>query len=126
MLLQQPHRVTSSQSRGQPGACVLKHITLSQIWVLGQQIRPCVPVLVYMHAENARGQVLNINISRTRMLVAKVVPVEIDSKTLKEAVNDAMRHWDANLATTHFLNGSLMIPIQIPVQHSIVHTVPGV
>ncbi|KAI6143642.1 hypothetical protein BKA82DRAFT_20517 [Pisolithus tinctorius] len=49
-----------------------------------------------------------------QMLVAKVVPVKIDSKTLKEAVNDTMRDWDVNLATTHFLIRSLMIPIQMP------------
>lgn len=40
--------------------------------------------------------------------VVKVVLVEADSKTLMEAVNEAMRDWNANLATTHFLIGSLM------------------
>ncbi|KIO11007.1 hypothetical protein M404DRAFT_20541 [Pisolithus tinctorius Marx 270] len=57
-------------------------------------------------AENATRQVLNI--FHMKMLVVEVVSVEIDSKTLKEAVSDAMGDWDANLATTHFLIGSII------------------
>lgn len=45
------------------------------------------------------------------ILVVEVVAVEIDSKTLKEAVNDAMGDWDANLPTTHFLVGSIITPV---------------
>lgn len=59
-----------------------------------------------MRAKNAQRQVLNI--FHMKMLVVEVVSVEIDSKTLKEAVSDAMGDWDANLATTHFLIGSII------------------
>ncbi|KAI6161858.1 tryptophan synthase beta subunit-like PLP-dependent enzyme [Pisolithus thermaeus] len=68
--------------------------------------------VIYMGAEDARRQALNV--FRMKMLGAKVVPVESGSKTLKDAVNEAMRDWVTNLATTHFLIGSCFGPHPFP------------
>ncbi|KAI6141833.1 tryptophan synthase beta subunit-like PLP-dependent enzyme [Pisolithus tinctorius] len=68
--------------------------------------------VIYMGAEDVRRQALNV--FRMRMLGAKVVPVESGSKTLKDAVNEAMRDWVTNLATTHFLIGSCFGPHPFP------------
>lgn len=55
-----------------------------------------------------------LNVFRIQMLGAKVVPVESGSKTLKDAVNEAMRDWVTNLATTHYLVGSCIGPHPFP------------
>ncbi|KAI6020268.1 tryptophan synthase beta subunit-like PLP-dependent enzyme [Pisolithus microcarpus] len=68
--------------------------------------------VIYMGSEDARRQALNV--FRMKMLGAKVVPVESGSKTLKDAVNEAMRDWVTNLATTHFLIGSCFGPHPFP------------
>lgn len=68
--------------------------------------------VIYMGAEDVRRQALNV--FRMKMLGAKVVPVESGSKTLKDAVNEAMRDWVTNLATTHFLVGSCFGPHPFP------------
>ncbi|KAF9220092.1 tryptophan synthase [Gyrodon lividus] len=68
--------------------------------------------VIYMGAEDARRQALNV--FRMKMLGATVVPVEAGSKTLKDAVNEAMRDWVTNLATTHFLIGSCFGPHPFP------------
>ncbi|KAI6141864.1 bifunctional tryptophan synthase TRP1 [Pisolithus tinctorius] len=60
--------------------------------------------VIYMSADDVRRQALNVFCMR--MLGAKVVAVESGSKTLKDAVNEAMGDWVTNLATTHFLIGS--------------------
>ena len=43
-----------------------------------------------------------LNVARMRLLGARVLPVESGSRTLKDAVNEAMRHWVANVTDTHF------------------------
>ncbi|KIJ64971.1 hypothetical protein HYDPIDRAFT_89848 [Hydnomerulius pinastri MD-312] len=68
--------------------------------------------VIYMGAEDARRQALNV--FRMKMLGATVVPVEAGSRTLKDAVNEAMRDWVTNLATTHFLIGSCFGPHPFP------------
>ncbi|RKP26907.1 tryptophan synthase beta subunit-like PLP-dependent enzyme [Syncephalis pseudoplumigaleata] len=60
--------------------------------------------IIYMGAEDVRRQALNV--FRMRMLGATVVPVYSGSKTLKDAVNEAMRDWVTNVTTTHYLIGS--------------------
>ncbi|OZJ01923.1 Tryptophan synthase [Bifiguratus adelaidae] len=68
--------------------------------------------VVYMGAEDCRRQALNV--FRMRMLGATVIPVEDGSKTLKDAVNAAMRDWVATVETTHYLVGSPIGPHPFP------------
>ncbi|KZT39737.1 bifunctional tryptophan synthase TRP1 [Sistotremastrum suecicum HHB10207 ss-3] len=68
--------------------------------------------VVYMGSEDVRRQALNV--FRMRMLGAKVVPVSSGSKTLKDAINEAMRDWVTNLSTTHYLVGSSIGPHPFP------------
>jgi len=65
-----------------------------------------------MGAEDVRRQALNV--FRIQMLGAKVVPVRSGSQTLKDAVNEAMRDWVTNLASTHYLVGSAIGPHPFP------------
>ncbi|EJD44145.1 bifunctional tryptophan synthase TRP1 [Auricularia subglabra TFB-10046 SS5] len=68
--------------------------------------------IIYMGAEDVRRQALNV--FRIRMLGGKVVPVESGSKTLKDAINEAMRDWVTNLHNTHYLVGSAIGPHPFP------------
>eukprot|EP01137_Pigoraptor_chileana_P017492 Opistho-2@75636 len=69
-------------------------------------------LVVYMGAEDVRRQALNV--FRMEMLGAKVVPVHSGSKTLKDAINEAMRDWVTNIQTTHYLIGSAIGPHPFP------------
>jgi tryptophan synthase beta subunit len=60
--------------------------------------------VVYMGSEDIRRQ--SLNVFRMKMLGATVVPVETGSKTLKDAINEAMRDWVTNVRTTHYIIGS--------------------
>ena len=68
--------------------------------------------VIYMGAEDVRRQALNV--FRIRMLGGKVIPVESGSKTLKDAINEAMRDWITNLENTHYLVGSAIGPHPFP------------
>lgn len=68
--------------------------------------------VIYMGAEDVRRQALNV--FRIRMLGGKVIPVESGSRTLKDAINDAMRDWVANVHNTHYLVGSAIGPHPFP------------
>ncbi|KAJ3278978.1 tryptophan synthetase, partial [Borealophlyctis nickersoniae] len=68
--------------------------------------------IVYMGAEDVRRQALNV--FRMRLLGAKVVPVHSGSKTLKDAINEALRDWVTNVKTTHYLIGSAIGPHPFP------------
>ena len=70
------------------------------------------PCVVYMGAEDIRRQAPNV--LRMRALGAEVVPVTSGSATLKDAVNDAMRDWVTNVATTHYVLGSAVGPHPYP------------
>ena len=61
---------------------------------------------VYMGTEDMRRQALNV--VRMRLLGAKVTPVDAGSRTLKDAINEAMRDWVANVETTHYVLGSVL------------------
>ena len=61
---------------------------------------------VYMGTEDMTRQALNV--ARMRMLGAEVVGVESGSKTLKDAINEAMRDWVTNVRTSHYLLGSVL------------------
>lgn len=61
---------------------------------------------VYMGEEDIRRQKLNV--FRMQLLGTKVVPVSSGSKTLKDAINEAMRDWATNIRTTHYVVGSVV------------------
>ena len=67
---------------------------------------------VYMGAVDVARQELNV--FRMRLLGAEVHSVESGSRTLKDAVNEAMRHWVANVTDTYFLLGSVVGPHPYP------------
>src|SRR3989454_2404016 len=62
--------------------------------------------VVYMGTEDMGRQALNV--SRMRMLGAQVVGVDSGSRTLKDAINEAMRDWVTNVRSTHYLLGSVL------------------
>ena len=68
--------------------------------------------VVYMGAVDCKRQALNV--FRMGVLGATVVPVEAGSKTLKDAINEAMRDWVTNVRTTHYLIGSAIGPHPFP------------
>src|SRR5277367_6287936 len=61
---------------------------------------------VYMGTEDMARQALNV--ARMRMLGGEVIGVEAGTKTLKDAINEAMRDWVTNVRTTHYLLGSVL------------------
>jgi tryptophan synthase beta chain len=67
---------------------------------------------VYMGSEDMRRQRLNVD--RMRLLGAEVVPVDSGSRTLKDAINEAMRDWVSNVRTTHYVLGSVLGPDPFP------------
>jgi tryptophan synthase beta chain len=70
------------------------------------------PCVVYMGEEDTHRQAPNV--ARMKLLGAEVVPVMAGSRTLKEAVNEAMRDWAASVATTHYIIGSVVGPHPFP------------
>jgi tryptophan synthase beta chain len=68
--------------------------------------------VVYMGSEDMRRQRLNVD--RMRLLGAEVVPVDSGSRTLKDAINEAMRDWVTNVRTTHYVLGSVLGPDPFP------------
>src|SRR6478736_10457157 len=68
--------------------------------------------VVYMGEKDTRRQALNV--ARMRLLGAEVVPVATGSATLKDAINEAMRDWVTNVATTHYLIGTVTGPHPFP------------
>ena len=62
--------------------------------------------VVYMGTEDMARQALNV--ARMKMLGAQVVGVNAGSRTLKDAINEAMRDWVTNVRTTHYLLGSVL------------------
>ncbi|MBF8257788.1 MAG: Tryptophan synthase beta chain [Actinobacteria bacterium] len=67
---------------------------------------------VYMGSEDVRRQELNV--FRMRLLGSEVIPVESGSKTLKDAMNEALRDWVTNVRTTYYLIGSTAGPHPYP------------
>jgi tryptophan synthase beta chain len=78
--------------------------------------------LVYMGAEDMRRQELNV--FRMRLLGAEVRGVDSGSRTLKDAINEAMRDWVTNVRTTHYLLGSVLgahpYPLMVRDFHSVI------
>jgi tryptophan synthase beta chain len=68
--------------------------------------------IVYMGAEDVRRQALNV--FRMRLLGAEVVTVNAGTRTLKDAINEALRDWVTNVADTYYLLGSALGPHPYP------------
>jgi tryptophan synthase beta subunit len=71
------------------------------------------PCVVYMGEEDTERQA--VNVSRMRLLGAEVVPVRNGSRTLKDAINEALRDWAASVRDTHYVVGSVVGPHPFPV-----------
>ncbi len=68
---------------------------------------------IYMGTEDMKRQALNV--FRMRLLGAKVTEVPTGSKTLKDAINEALRDWTTNVKTTHYVLGTVFGPHPFPV-----------
>jgi len=68
--------------------------------------------VVYMGEEDTRRQALNV--ARMRMLGAEVIPVRNGSRTLKDAMNEALRDWVTNVESTHYMIGTAAGPHPFP------------
>jgi tryptophan synthase beta chain len=79
--------------------------------------------VVFMGEEDTRRQALNV--ARMRLLGADVVPVTTGSRTLKDAMNEAMRDWVTNVDRTHYLIGTVAGPHPFPTLVRHFHRVIG-
>ena len=79
--------------------------------------------VVYMGRVDTERQALNV--ARMRLLGAEVIPVDSGSSTLKDAVNEAFRDWVANVATTHYLLGTVAGPHPFPMMVRDFHRIIG-
>ncbi|MDD5291667.1 MAG: tryptophan synthase subunit beta [Candidatus Omnitrophica bacterium] len=68
--------------------------------------------VIYMGEEDIERQ--SLNVFRMKLLGAKVVPVKSGSKTLKDAMTEALRDWVTNVGTTHYIIGSVAGPHPYP------------
>lgn len=68
--------------------------------------------VIYMGAEDVRRQ--SLNAFRMKMLGATLITVDSGSRTLKDAINEAMRDWVSNVETTHYIIGSAIGPHPFP------------
>jgi tryptophan synthase beta chain len=68
--------------------------------------------VVYMGEEDTRRQ--SLNVARMKLLGAEVIPVTSGSRTLKDALNEALRDWVASVETTHYLIGTVAGPHPFP------------
>ncbi len=89
------HRIIAETGAGQHGVA-----TATVCALFGME---CV---VYMGTEDMERQ--RLNVSRMRLMGAEVVGVNSGSRTLKDAINEAMRDWVTNVGTTHYLLGSVL------------------
>src|SRR5438132_207822 len=106
------HRVTAETGAGQHGVA-----TATVRALFGFE---CV---VYMGTEDMRRQELNV--FRMQLLGAEVRGVDSGSRTLKDAINEAMRDWVTNVRTTHYLLGSVLGAHPYPTMVRDFHTVIG-
>lgn len=94
-------RVIAETGAGQHGVAVATAAAL-----LGLSCR------IYMGTEDERRQALNVY--RMKLLGAEVVGVDAGSRTLKDAINEALRDWVTNVTTTHYVMGSVLGPHPYP------------
>jgi tryptophan synthase beta chain len=105
-------RVIAETGAGQHGVA-----TATACALLGLQ---CV---IYMGEVDTQRQALNV--ARMRLLGAEVVPVKTGSRTLKDAINEALRDWVTNVDHTHYLLGTVAGPHPFPVMVRDFHRVIG-
>jgi len=67
---------------------------------------------IYMGSDDIARQ--SLNVFRMKLLGAEVAEVSVGSRTLKDAINEAMRDWTANVATTHYVLGTVFGPHPFP------------
>jgi tryptophan synthase beta chain len=79
--------------------------------------------VVYMGEVDTERQALNV--ARMKLLGAQVVPVTTGSRTLKDAINEALRDWVANVDSTHYLLGTVAGPHPFPTMVRDFHSVIG-
>jgi tryptophan synthase beta chain len=94
-------RVIAETGAGQHGVAVATAAAL-----LGLECR------IYMGTEDIRRQELNV--VRMQLLGAEVTGVDAGSRTLKDAINEALRDWVTNIQTTHYILGSVLGPHPYP------------
>jgi tryptophan synthase beta chain len=94
-------RVIAETGAGQHGVA-----TATAAALMGQECA------IYMGVEDMRRQ--HLNVERMRLLGAEVVPVDAGSRTLKDAINEALRDWVTNVRTTHYVLGSVLGPDPYP------------
>ncbi|MFM6971863.1 MAG: tryptophan synthase subunit beta [Rhodoluna sp.] len=80
--------------------------------------------VVYMGEVDTERQALNV--ARMQLLGAKVIPVKTGSRTLKDAINEALRDWVANVDNTHYLLGTVAGPHPFPTMVRDFHSVIGI
>lgn len=80
--------------------------------------------VVYMGEVDTQRQALNV--ARMELLGAKVIPVKTGSRTLKDAINEALRDWVANVDETHYLLGTVAGPHPFPEMVRDFHSVIGI
>lgn len=80
--------------------------------------------VVYMGEVDTERQALNV--ARMKLLGAEVVPVKTGSRTLKDAINEALRDWVANVGNTHYLLGTVAGPHPFPAMVRDFHSVIGI
>ena len=80
--------------------------------------------VVYMGEVDTVRQALNV--ARMRLLGAEVIPVKTGSRTLKDAINEALRDWVANVESTHYLLGTVAGPHPFPTMVRDFHSVIGI
>jgi tryptophan synthase beta chain len=80
--------------------------------------------VVYMGEVDTVRQALNV--ARMRLLGAEVIPVTTGSRTLKDAINEALRDWVANVQNTHYLLGTVAGPHPFPTMVRDFHSVIGI
>ncbi|MEZ4653159.1 MAG: tryptophan synthase subunit beta [Candidatus Eisenbacteria bacterium] len=94
-------RIIAETGAGQHGVA-----TATACALLGLECR------IYMGEEDTRRQALNV--FRMRLLGAEVTPVDAGSRTLKDAINEAMRDWVTTVEHTHYILGSVLGPHPFP------------
>ena len=80
--------------------------------------------VVYMGEQDTKRQ--SLNVARMKLLGAEVIPVTQGSKTLKDAINEAMRDWVTNVDTTHYLLGTVAGPHPFPTMVRDFHRIIGI
>ena len=95
------HRIIAETGAGQHGVA-----TATACAMFG------LPCAVYMGEEDTVRQAVNVD--RMHLLGAEVVPVKTGQRTLKDAINEAMRDWAANVRDTHYVLGSVVGPHPFP------------